>query len=170
MQSTSHTDRLTDLLSRLDETTTRLATRIERAGPRAEQASSGWTPAQIAAHVAMVNDSLASVVDGSGAGATPPASNFVERPWSEIVTLAPPRNDAPPRFQPPDRVPVADGVGELRRSAARLRDALAALSAERAGYCFTTKVFGTITLLQAGEFAIAHMIRHNQQAKRTLGE
>jgi hypothetical protein len=171
MQSpTSHTARLTDLLARLEETTERLAARIERAGPRAEEAPSGWTPAQIAAHVAMVNDSLASVVDGSVDGAAPPLPDYVERPWSEIVRQVPARNDAPARFHPPDRLSTVDGVGQLRQSASRLHAALAALSAERAGYCFNTKAFGTITLFQAGEFAIAHMIRHNQQAKRILGE
>jgi hypothetical protein len=57
----------------------------------------------------------------------------------------------------------------VRTSAARLGRALTALSEERGRYCITNRIVGTITVVQMGDWAIAHMIRHNQQAKRTLG-
>ena len=73
---TAHDARVADILSRFDETSGRFLARLERAGERGEQAASGWTAAQIGAHVAMVNNSLAAVVDGSGPGATPPADGL----------------------------------------------------------------------------------------------
>jgi hypothetical protein len=58
----------------------------------------------------------------------------------------------------------------MRSSTARLRDAVSGLTPERSGLCITHRAVGTITLYQVGDFAIAHMIRHNHQAKRVLGE
>jgi hypothetical protein len=34
----------------------------------------------------------------------------------------------------------------------------------------THPIVGTITLYQLGDWATAHVIRHNRQAKRVLGE
>lgn len=168
LDATAHSERIAEILSRLDETATRLATSLERAGERAERASTGWTPAQVGAHVALVNESLASVIDGTGSGAGPAPADFKERAWADVVSQVPARNEAPARFVPPSRVSAADAVAQVQRSAARLYDALAGLTPERGAYCFTNRAVGTITLYQAGEFAIAHMIRHNQQAKRLL--
>ena len=84
-----HAARVADILSRLDETSQRFVARLERAGPRGQQASEGWTAAQIGMHVGLVNDSFASVIDGSGPGASPPADGFVERTWEEIASQVP---------------------------------------------------------------------------------
>ena len=165
----THDARIQDLLTRLQATTDRFTTRLENAGPRAEQAPTGWTPAQIAVHVAMVNDNLAGVIDGSIPGAAAAPDGFEERVWSDVVSQVPPRNDAPPRYHPPAVVAAADAVMHFRESAARLSQALAGLSPERARLCIKNRAVGMITLYQAGDFAIAHMIRHNQQAKRVLG-
>ena len=170
LDSTAHAARVADIVARLDETAGRFAARLERAGDRGQLAATGWTPAQIGAHVAMVNDSLASVIDGSGPGAVPPAEGFVERAWTDIVSLAPERNEAPARFVPPVTVAIDDAVSHFRSSTAKLRGALSGLTPERSGLCFTHRLFGAITLYQVGDFAIAHMIRHNNQAKRVLGE
>jgi hypothetical protein len=169
-EAATHGARVADILSRFDETSGRLLARLEQAGERGEWADSGWTPAQIGAHVAMVNRSLASVIDGSGPGASPPAEGFVERAWPDIVRNVPERNEAPARFVPPPSTSLASAVTDLRSSTAALRDALSRLTPERSRYCFTHRLFGTINLYQVGDFAIAHMIRHNQQAKRVLGE
>ena len=142
--------------------------RLAEAGPRAEQESTGWTVAQIAVHVAMVNDSLSAVIEGTIDGAVPAAPDFQERAWADVVRDVPARNEAPRRFHPPERVTVADALTRFDQSAARLERAISALSSERATYTITNRVVGTISLYQAGEFAIAHMIRHNQQAKRIL--
>jgi hypothetical protein len=169
MDQTAHHNRITDLLSRLQETADRFTARIEAAGTRAEQAASGWTPAQIAVHVALVNRNLAGVIDGSIATAAPPAADFSERPWAEIVRDIPSRNESPERFLPAAGVTAAHGLAQFKDSVAHLTRAIGSLSEERAAHCFTTRTFGTITLYQAGDFAIAHMIRHNQQTKRILG-
>ena len=169
MSERDHSARIADVLGRLKETTDRFAARIEAAGPRAEQAASGWTPAQIAVHVAMVNDNLAGVIEGSLPGAAAAADGFQERDWAEVVRDVPARNEAPSRFHPPATVAAADAVRQFRDSAAHLSRAIEALPPERAKLCITNRAVGTITLYQAGDFAIAHMIRHNQQAKRVLG-
>jgi hypothetical protein len=127
-------------------------------------------PAQIAAHVAMVNENLASVIDGTVPGATPPAPGFQERLWAEVVRDVPARNEAPARFHPPTDVTLNEALEQFRRSAARLATAIQTLPADRANYCITNRVVGTISLRQVGDFAIAHMIRHNQQMKRILEE
>ena len=164
----THQQRITELLGRLSETTTRFVTRLENAGPRAEQAASGWTPAQIAVHVAMVNENLAAVIDGTLPGATPAAAGFQERAWTEVVRHVPARNEAPARFHPPAQVTVSDALTQFRRSVAHLTKAIETLADDRGNYCITNRAVGTISLRQAGDFAIAHMIRHNQQMKRIL--
>ena len=169
MAEQRHDARIGDLRARLRETSDRFATRIEAAGARAEQADGGWTPAQIAVHVAMVNDNLAGVIEGSLPGATPAAEGFQERVWAEVVSQVPARNEAPSRFHPPETVAAGDAVRRFRDSTAHLARAIETLTPDRAGHCISNRVVGTITLYQAGEFAIAHMIRHNQQAKRLLG-
>lgn len=164
-----HDARIRDLVSRLTETADRFRSRVEGAGARAEQAASGWTAAQIAVHVAMVNRNLAGVIDGTLPAAAPPAPDFVERPWVDLVKDVPERNEAPARFLPPDGVNAADALAQFQESVSHLKRALESLSPERARYCITNRTVGTMSLYQTGEFAIAHMIRHNQQAKRVLG-
>jgi hypothetical protein len=163
-----HLARIADLLTRLNDTSTRFSTRLAAAGSRAEQAPQGWTPAQIAAHVAMVNHNLASVIEGSVEVAKPPADDYHERPWTDVVRDVPERNVAPARFQPPATVAAGDALQQFEQSVSHLARAIETLTPDRGRYCFTNKAVGTITLYQAGDFAIAHMIRHNQQAKRIL--
>src|SRR5262245_6129976 len=106
--ATTHEARVAEILTRFDETVARLVARIEGAGDRGVQAGTGWTPAQIGAHVAMVNSSLASVLDGSGPGATPAPGGFVERAWSDMIRNVPQRNEAPARFVPPATTAIGD--------------------------------------------------------------
>jgi hypothetical protein len=168
--ASSHAERIASLVSRLDEATTRFVARLERAGTRAEQPRDGWSAAQIAAHVALVNDNFASLFDGRNPAPVPPPEGFVERSWAEIVRGIPERVTAPGRFVPPDHVSVTDALRMVKESASRLSSAIASVSSERARCCFTNKLVGTVTVYQAGDWAIAHIIRHNQQAKRVLGE
>ena len=169
MTEAMHAARINDILSRLQETSVRFTSRLESAGDRAEHAVTGWTPAQIAAHVAMVNHNLAAVIEGSRPAAAPPAADFRERDWADVVRDVPAKNEAPARFQPPAQVASAEAIAQFRDSVAHLARAIAALPSDRARYCIHNRVVGTITLYQAGDFAIAHMIRHNQQLKRVLG-
>ncbi|MGQ0735873.1 MAG: DinB family protein [Acidobacteriota bacterium] len=164
---TDHESRIAAIRARLDETCSRVIARLETAASH-RPAPGAWSAAQIAAHVAMVNDNLASAIDGSSPAAAPPPEGFVEREWTDIAKDVPARTQAPPRFTPPDDVTFEDGLGALRQSVARLHGAIGGLSPDRAVYCITNRVVGSISLYQAGEFAIAHMIRHNQQAKRLM--
>ena len=166
----SHAQRIADLVTRLDEAAGRLATRLERAGDRAEHADSGWTAAQVGAHVALVNNSFCAVVDGSAPAARPAPEGFVERPWVDIASGIADRLEAPARVAPPATVSGSEAAHMVRDSAARLGRALTDLSEERGRYCISNPIVGTITVVQMGDWAIAHMIRHNQQAKRILNK
>ena len=168
MDDGSHGARIADLLTRLNETRTRFSTRLSAAGSRAERAAHGWTPAQIAVHVALVNHNLASVIEGSVDAAKAPAQDYQERAWADVVRDVPERNEAPARFRPPASVAAGDALEQFDQSVSHLARAIEALTPDRGRYCITNKAVGTITLYQAGDFAIAHMIRHNQQAKRIL--
>jgi hypothetical protein len=118
MHDHTHEARINDVLSRLQETASRFAARLQAAGARAEHAAGGWTPAQIAAHVAMVNENLASVIDGTVGAASPPPPDFQERDWADVVRTVPARNEAPARFQPPATVAVKDAIAQFEASVA----------------------------------------------------
>lgn len=165
-----HAERIADLLERVDRASSRLAARIEDAGVRARLATTGWSPAQIGAHVAMVNREFAGLIDGSAPHAAPAPEGFVERPWPEITKGIPERVEAPSRVAPPAEISGEEAAALVRQSATHLRTAIAGLSPDRARYCLTSRVVGTITLYQVGDWAVGHMIRHNQQAKRILGQ
>ena len=53
----------------------------------------------------------------------------------------------------------------------KMARALDAVTPERgAGHCITSAIVGgAINLYQVGEWATAHVIRHNKQAKQVLG-
>jgi hypothetical protein len=80
----------------------------------------------------------------------------------------PARNESPARFLPPASVAAGDALDQFGQSVSHLARAIESLTPDRARYCITNRTVGTITLYQAGDFAIAHMIRHNMQAKRVL--
>jgi hypothetical protein len=167
----SHIERVARLSGAFDEAIGRLIARVERAGARrsAVPADGGWSVAQIAWHVAAVNESFAAIMT-EGRGTDPAASDFVERNWRDIVAAMPPKLEAPRSVRPPDVVDPEDALGRLRDSAVRLRAAIAGLTPERAGMCLQSKIVGMISVYQVAEWATAHAIRHNWQAKRTLGE
>jgi hypothetical protein len=157
------------------EASGRFIARIESAGDAAAAASpaGGWNAAQIAWHVAVVNDRFAKII-GEGQGAALAGSEFVERGWRDVVAAMPPRRQAPPWAQPPDAVDPADALRRLRDSSEKLTAAIAALTPERGAMCiradFTGSISATISVYQAAEWATAHVVLHNRQAKRALGE
>src|SRR5205823_3228803 len=118
-------------------------------------ADGGWSAAQIGWHIAAVDASFAGLVSGERPGAQPLPDGVPERPWAEIVRDMPAKIEAGKRVQPP---------AEVRRDAA-----LAGLDSARARLAITHPALGTITLGQFGDWATAHTIRHNAQAKRVLG-
>ena len=107
---TAHDARVADILSRFDETSSRFLARLERAGDRGRRRPAAGQPAQIGAHVAMVNDSLASVIDGSGPGdgrRPTTSSSAPGRTWSSTL---PERNESPARFVPPAATTLGGAV------------------------------------------------------------
>ena len=133
-------------------------------------AEGGWSAAQIGWHVAAVDASFAGLMSGEQPGAKPLPDGAAARPWSEIVKAIPDKLEAGRRVQPPATVSRDEVLGALADAAAKLEAALIALDADRAaGYAVTHPVIGTIALGQFGDWAVAHTIRHNAQAKRVLG-
>jgi hypothetical protein len=154
------------------EAHTRFMTRLRDASEDAVHrapAGGGWSAAQIGWHVAAVDASFAGLV--SGAIPAQPLPDGVDgRPWSEIVAGIPDRIEAGKRVQPPPGITRDAALAALAASADHLDAALAGLDAARGSrYAITHPVVGVVALAQIGDWATAHVIRHNAQAKRVLG-
>jgi hypothetical protein len=133
-------------------------------------ADGGWSAAQIGWHVAAVDASFAGLISGELPGAKPLPEGETARPWAEIVTAIPGKLEAGKRVQPPANVTRDDVLARLTEAAAKMDAALGGLDAERgARYAITHPIVGTVCLADVGNWAVAHIIRHNAQAKRVLG-
>ena len=133
-------------------------------------AEGGWSAAQIGWHVAAVDASFAGLMSGERPGAQPLPDGFSEKPWSEIVQGLTGKLEAGKRVQPPAVVRRDEVLASLSESAAKLDAALAGLEPDRGSrLAITHPAVGTVTLAQIGDWAAAHVIRHNAQAKRVLG-
>jgi uncharacterized damage-inducible protein DinB len=129
-------------------------------------ASGGWTPAQIAMHLALANELFAGVLSGAVGMAQPAATGFAEDPL--VFSRVPDKVTTFPSLEPPSGVNRTEALERLRRANEQLLAAIEALPTERAtGQCVQLS-FGTITLHQFAEFAGAHMIRHTAQLQRAL--
>jgi hypothetical protein len=138
----------------------------------AERAPDGqWSAARIGWHVATVTNRFAGLISGDVAGAHPLPDDYRERSWPEIARAIPERMDAPAAVVPPAVVRRSDAVSALESSGMRMARAFDTLTEQRArGLGITNKLVGTISLYQLGDWATAHIIRHNKQAKQRLGE
>jgi hypothetical protein len=171
-----HYARLSHLRESFAEANERLVARLRRADPDAAQrtpAPGGWSAAQIGWHVAKVTSRFADLMSGEIAGAQPLPDGFRERDWAtEIVPQIPGSLRTSAGFEPPAHVTRDAAVAALEASGVRLARAFDTVTAERGtGYGITSPIVGgAISLYQLGEWATAHVIRHNRQAKRTLGE
>lgn len=167
----THAARIDRMQRQFDEAMSRFLARLDRVGPEGEQPrADGWNAAQIAWHVAKVNESFAGLIDGKLPGAEPAAPDFRERAWTEVVEGIPERITARGPSVPPPSVTMADALLRLRTSAGELRRALASLTPERgSGYVLRTLITGEISVYQIGDWATAHVIRHNAQAKKVIG-
>jgi uncharacterized damage-inducible protein DinB len=168
----SHGERIERVRAAYREAHARLVTRLTDAPADAvERVPAGeWSAAQIGWHVAAVDTSFAALVSGENPGAKPLADGVSETPWAEIVQNIPGKIEAGKRVQPPAEVRRDEALAALAAASAKLDAALAGLDAERGSrYAITHPAIGTITLGQFGDWATAHTIRHNAQAKRILG-
>jgi uncharacterized damage-inducible protein DinB len=169
----SHSERIDRVRQAYREAHARFVKRLTDAPADAVErvpAGGGWSAAQIGWHVAAVDSQFAGLVSGERPGAQPLPEGASETPWSDIVKGIPQKLEAGKRVQPPAGVRRDEVLAALAESAAKLDAALAGLDAERgARYAITHPAIGTITLGQFGDWATAHTIRHNAQAKRVLG-
>jgi hypothetical protein len=168
-----HLSRVRHLRESFAEANERLVARLRKAADDAAQrpADGGWSAAQIGWHVAAVTTRFAQIMSGDLQAAQPLPTDFRERSWDEIVAHVPPRLTASAAVAPPAIVSKSEAIATLESSATKMARALDTLTAERGGRMgFTHPIVGTITLYQLGDWATAHVIRHNRQAKRVLGE
>ena len=168
----THVEQIARIRAAYREALERFVTRLRDASEAAVHrapAEGGWSAAQIGWHVAAVDASFAAVLSGEVPAAKPLPDGETLRSWSDIVAAIPQKLEAGKRVQPPPDVRRDEVLRLLRESADKLDSALAALTEERgAGYAITHPVIGTVALSQIGEWATAHVIRHNAQAKRVL--
>lgn len=167
----SHETRIERMDREFSGAMTRFLARLEAAGAAGERAPAdgAWSVAQIGWHVAAVNRAFAGVMTGAIDGAVPARSGFVEREWRAVAGEVAERLTASPPFRPPSGVLMADVLPSLRESERLVRDAIRSLTPGRgSGYTLTSPIVGEISVYQIGEWAAAHVIRHNAQAKRVL--
>jgi hypothetical protein len=171
----AHRARVSHLRESFAEANERLVARLRHADDdmaRRAPASGGWSAAQIGWHVAKVTTRFAGFMSGELPGAQPLAPGFVERPWAEIAPTVAERLEAPAGFQPPPVVLRMEAIAALEASGMQLARALDVVTPERgAGHGISSPIVGgAINLYQVSEWATAHVIRHNKQAKQVLGK
>ena len=168
-----HLGRVRQLRESFAEANERLVARLRGASDEAaaHAAPGEWSAAQIGWHVAAVTTRFAGLISGDAAGAQPLPGDFRERAWPEVIASIPAKIQAPAALTPPPGVRRGDAISALEAAGMRMARALDSLTPERgARMGITSVVVGTITVYQIGDWATAHIIRHNRQAKRVLGE
>lgn len=169
----THAERIADLSTAFSESMTRFLARLDSASPDAlttKPESGGWSAAEIAWHVGAINVAFAGLIDGSIPNARPAPPGFLETPWNEIATRVPAKLEAPERFHPPADLTADTALDTIRQSQDRFLSALAGLSEERAiGYTVKSSVGTPVNLYQVGNWAAAHVARHNAQVKKLIG-
>jgi uncharacterized damage-inducible protein DinB len=166
------TPRVGAIIAAYDAAHQRLAARLT--GVTDEEAATvpaggGWSAAQIAEHVAAFDRTLARIVAGSLPAARQAPSDFTERPWSDILGTLADRFEAPGNLQPSAGATREAALAALDVAAGEVRLAFRDLTDDRAALTLTHPRVGTITLLQVGDWLVAHTIRHNAQMKRAVG-
>jgi uncharacterized damage-inducible protein DinB len=164
--------RVERVLAGFDHANRRLVARLESASEVEAIIAPGaghWSAAQIGSHVGAFNALIAGLVSGAMPGAKPAPADFVERPWGDIQATLMSPVVAPPGLHPPENTSRAASLTTLGQAAPQVVCAFSSLTDERAALTITHPRVGTVTLLQAGDWIIAHTIRHNAQMKRVLG-
>jgi uncharacterized damage-inducible protein DinB len=168
----THAERIERMRRAYREAHDRLVSRLRSApGDLVERppAGGGWSAAQIGWHVATVDRMFAELVSGARPS-QPLPGDFRERAWAEVVAGIPQKLEASGGSLPPSEVTRDVALAALAASAQKLDAALEGLAEDRGSRLGVThKAMGTVTLAQIGDWAVAHTIRHNAQAKRVLG-
>lgn len=172
-KQSGHLARVRHLRETFAEANERLVARLRRATDEAAERvpAGGWSAAQIGWHVAAVTNRFAGSIAGDVPGPSPLPEGFTERSWQEVLAVVPEKLRAPASATPPPIVTRADAISALEASGMRMARAFDRLTPERGGGMgITHAITGPISVYQIGDWATAHIIRHNQQAKRVLGE
>lgn len=148
------------LLARIEATPHDVAVRVPADG--------GWSAAGITWHVAVTNEQFAGLVEGWVPGAKPPEPDFEETPFAEILSTVPDGLEAPPKFHPPANLTRDEALARARASRDKMSAAIRAIPESR-GLWTVNSMLGPVTVYQVGEWATAHVARHNAQAKRAIG-
>lgn len=168
-----HLSRVRHLRESFVEANERLVARLRGAADAAAEHApgGGWSAAQIGWHVAAVTTQFAGIISGDVPAARPLPEDYQERTWAEVAAAMPARIQASPAVSPPAHVRRAEAISALEASGMRMARAFDSLTAERgARMGLTHPLVGSISVYQIGDWATAHVIRHNRQAKRALGE
>lgn len=169
----SHSEKIARVRQAYKEAHARFVKRLSDAPADAAERvpdGGGWSAAQIGWHVAAVDTSFAGLISGELPGAKELPEGTAAKPWSEIVSAIPEKLEAGKRVQPPPAVTRDQILEALSVAEAKLDAALAGLEEDRgARFAITHPVVGTVALTDIGDWAVAHTIRHNAQAKRVLG-
>lgn len=135
------------------------------AEPERAPATGGWTPAQIAWHVADTNLHVAALLSGRVPGVTE-IRGFAEDPAA--FSKIPERVPIPiPDVQPPADATRKDALEHLRASEAPAVSAIESLTEDRARNFAVDFPFGTLNLYQVAEWVGAHINRHRAQLTRS---
>jgi hypothetical protein len=168
----AHYARVREMRQAFAEANERLVARLRACGDEAAERvpeGGGWSVAQIGWHVARVTTTFAGLISGDIPGAQPLPDGFQARPWAEVVAGIPAKLEARGAVVPPRVVRRVEALKDLEASGVRMAHAFDALTPERGGrHGITSPAVGTIALYQVGEWATAHVIRHNKQAKEVL--
>ena len=171
-KSSDHLSRVRHLREAFASANERLVKRLREAEDHAVERApeGGWSAAQIGWHVAAVNTRFAALIAGDVPAAKPLPDDFVEKPWAAIAGEIPEKLQAPSAALPPAVVHKRDAISALEASGLKMARAFDSLTPERgARIGVSNPIVGTINLYQVGEWAAAHVARHNAQAKRVLG-
>lgn len=169
----THAERIAELTAAFNESMSRFLARLDAASAdqlARKPGDGGWSGAQVAWHVGIINEAFAGLIDGSASNARPAPEGFTETPWSAIAEKVPVKLDAPERFHPPAVVTREEAIEKVRASQFRVVDALAGLDPERAKLTVKSTIGTPINLYQVGNWAAAHVARHNAQLKRVVGQ
>jgi hypothetical protein len=166
----THEERLAATAAAFEAAMARLLARIEATPDNIAErvpADGGWSAAGIAWHVAVTNEQFAGLVEGTVPGATPPDPGFEETPFAEIMSIVPDGLEAPLKFHPPSDLTRAEALARATASRDKMVQAIRGIPEAR-GLWTVKSVLGLVTVYQIGEWATAHVARHNAQAKRAI--
>jgi hypothetical protein len=161
-------DRAATILARFNAAQTALVGKLRELPPDTVEhspAPDAWSPAQIGYHVAITNNWIAGVLEGSTPMAQPAPAGFREAFDPKIL---PAKVKTFPTLEPPGVCSCDVALEKLRASGHRLSRAMASLTEERgSGYCVTLP-FGTLSLFELADFTTGHVVRHIGQIDRAV--